>query len=125
MNSDGALHADGVKTHRRGGTDPDGRCRGSLGDRRLTLLQLGLSLGQSLLGNQDQLTRLGPDQNHACGGREREGSRRSIKAFLETDQSRSAASRTVACHSKSTHRMKRLNLLESHLEFFFTFEWLY
>lgn len=68
------------QTHRGGGADPDSRCCqrcwGSLGDHRLTLLQLGLSLGQSLLRNQDQLTRLGPDQNHTCRRRIKASDRR-------------------------------------------------
>lgn len=59
-----------MMTYRTGGADPDGGrgCWGgrSLGDtgHRLTLLELGLGLGQNLLWDHDQLARLSPDQNH-------------------------------------------------------------
>lgn len=59
-----------LQTHGSGGADSDGGGGGggggSLGDvgHRLTLLELGLSLGQNLLRDHDQLTHLRPDQDH-------------------------------------------------------------
>lgn len=59
-----------LQTYGSGGADSDGGgCGGggrSLGDvgHRLTLLELGLSLGQNLLRDHDQLTHLRPDQDH-------------------------------------------------------------
>lgn len=59
-----------LQTYGGGGADSDGGgCGGggrSLGDvgHRLTLLELGLSLGQNLLRDHDQLPHLRPDQDH-------------------------------------------------------------